>query len=87
MARTNKISEVKLIDVNIPKSYAELMLERCLPYIDKYYRYEKFKNSMTSNLGTPEFGLRELVMSCYSQGLIDSKEATESVLNKQKDVR
>ena len=59
----------------IPPDMARVLYERVSPYLQKYHQEQANWSRMLHAKGPPLFGLKELMLSCYAQGLTDANEA------------
>jgi len=66
----------KLIDVPVPEETAKLILDRAQPFLEKYNDSER-AFSLSPYFKAPNFGLRELVVSVYIQGVRDGMNIKE----------
>lgn len=66
--------QTKLIDLKIPDKSATFMLGRVAPFVDKFHNHQNRQAKSSYNF-TENFGIRELVISAYAQGLSDGSEA------------
>ncbi len=65
--------EVNLKDLQIPKEHAVVVWDRIQPYIRKHYNSMKL-NSLYIDIPSKPFGMKELLISVYTQGLVDGNQ-------------
>lgn len=63
---------VKLDILEIPEKHAKVALKRLSPFVEKYHRDQLLELKLGSFRN--QFGLRELLISVYTQGVIDGEE-------------
>lgn len=66
-----------LVDINIPKDHALVILERLKPFVDKMHHSQKMQMGFPDI--TTKFNLNELLISVYTQGLKDGIEVSKKV--------
>ena len=78
MAIKTKYQNTEIL--KIPKDKAKLIHERIEVFINMYIDEQRFQSKFRDfKSQTPEFDLKTLCYSCYSQGLTDAVEATKTV--------
>ena len=78
MAIKTKYQNTEIL--KIPKDKAKLIHERIEVFINMYIDEQIFQSKFRDfKPQTPEFDLKALCYSCYSQGLTDAVEATKTV--------
>ena len=74
MASKTKYQNMEIL--KIPKDKAKLIHERLEVFINMYIDEQRFQSKFRDfKPQTPEFDLKTLCYSCYSQGLTDAVEA------------
>ena len=74
MASKTKYQNMEIL--KIPKDKAKLIHERIEVFINMYIDEQRFQSKFRDfKPQTPEFDLKTLCYSCYSQGLTDAVEA------------
>ena len=65
-----------LKDLDIPKDNAEVVWNRVQPFVEKHYTSMRL-NSLYVDVPTKPFGMKELLISVYTQGLLDGNQITQ----------
>ncbi len=70
--------EIKLKDLVIPQDNAEVVWSRVQPFVEKHYSSMRL-NSLYIDIPTKPFGMKELLISVYTQGLLDGNQIKQII--------
>lgn len=70
-----KMKEIKLTDISIPEDNAKKILERIMPFYEKYLLSQKI--DLLFPCAGKTFNMNSLLISVYSQGLSDGIQISD----------
>lgn len=77
-----KTKPIKLERKLIPNEMAEIAYGRVSPLLEKYHREKAIVASSLKSTLVNEFDLKELCISCYTQGLSDGNQLPKQKIKK-----